>query len=224
MTRTAQTTIVFAFAIMNGFISPVQAGVVSFTTPGIAIQNVQLFTGSPVQVDASLTAIGSLTWTLDIDANGNTINSDSFVTAAFFGTLPTEFAVLGLAGVPFELRSLPTDQSVTTTNDGTLITVVSNFSITVPAAGAAFSTATPSEFISTIQGVPFSEFYFNSPAVTGILIGDNPLGIPPGTLVGASFDRTVSSVPEPSSAALLLLGAFGALGAECRRRHRCANA
>ena len=218
MTRTAQTIIAMTFALMSGFTSPVEAGLVSFTTSGIAIQNVQLFTGSPVQIDASLTAIGSLTWTLDIDANGNTINTDSFVTAAFFGTLPTEFAVLGLAGVPFELRSLPTDQTVTTTNDGALITVVSNFSITVPAAGAAFSTAAPSEFVSTIQGVPFSGFFFNSPAVTGIVIGDNPLGIPPGTLVGASFGRTVSSVPEPSSAALLLLGAVGALGATSRRR------
>ena len=217
MNRTTQTIVAVAFALACGFMSPVQAGMVSFTTPGIAIQNVQLFTGSPVQIDASLTAIGSLTWTLDVDANGNTINSDSFVTAAFFGTLPAEFAVLGLAGVPFELRSLPADQSVTTTNDGTLITVVSHFAITVPAAGAAFSTATPSEFVSSIQGVPFSAFYFNSPAVTGILIGDNPLGIPAGTLVGASFDRTVSSIPEPSSAALLLLGVVGALGVT--RRH-----
>jgi hypothetical protein len=209
MIRSGQKILVIAITVLIGFASPVQAGIVTFTTPGIAIQDVELFTGTPLQVDATLTAIGSLTWNLDIDANGNTINSDSSVIADFVGTLPAEFGKLGLAGVAFDLHSLLAGQSVTITNNGTLVTVNSNFGITVPAAGTTFYTVTPSEFITSILGVPFSTFHFTSPAVTGVYIGDNPLTIDPGTLVGASFDRTVSSVPEPSSAVLLVLGGVG---------------
>jgi hypothetical protein len=45
-----------------------------------------------------------------------------------------------------------------------------------------------------------------SPDPTVVFMGDNPFGIPVGTPVGDSFDRTVSSTPEPNSLLVLGLG------------------
>jgi hypothetical protein len=219
MFRTGKRVIAGAIAMLISLDNSAMANVLTFSTTGIAIQKVELFPGLPFQIDATLTGVGSLAWNLDVDANGNTINSDSSVFADFVGTLPAEFAVLGLAGASFDLHSLPSDQSVTTTNNGTVLTVNSKFEIDVPAAGAVFYTVTPSEFITAIAGVPFTTFHFTSPDVTGVYIGDNPLGILAGSLVGASFDRTVSSVPEPSTAILLVFGSIGALVSQWRRRH-----
>lgn len=81
-----------SFTFANGFID--------FTTPSIAIQQVDLFGGTPFHINATLSATGGINWHLDVDTNGNTINNDSSLTSLFTGVLPSEFSVLGLAQLP----------------------------------------------------------------------------------------------------------------------------
>jgi hypothetical protein len=115
------------------------AGLITFDTPSVAVQEVDLFGF----IHTPLVAVGSVTWNLDVDSNGNTINADSNISALFHGTLPGAFAPLGLAGLPFDLYSLPGGQTVTATNNGTLVTVNTTFGLTIPAAGTTLFTSVP---------------------------------------------------------------------------------
>lgn len=190
------------------------AGFVSFSVPSVAVQDVQLFPGTPIEVNATLTAVGTVDWNLDVDANGDTINSDSSITAIFHGFLPIEFGPL--AGLPFDLFSLPTGQTVTATNNGTVVTVDTTFGLSVPLAGLSFYTLLPSTFVTSVSGIPFTTYFATSPDLTTIYTtGD--------IAVGVSFNRTVSSVPEPSTITLAAIGLVSCAGAAWRKRRTLAE-
>ena len=197
------------------------AGMVAKTFQMRAIQQVNLF-----GVDATLVANGPVLFNFEVDANNNTIpGGNSFVDAFFTGILPSEFAAIGVGGAPFELFSLPGSQVLTASGNGTHVSLSTTFGLRVFAApgvvGANFYTSVPSLFESDVISLTnFSESVFGDPSrpndVTSVFIGDNLLGVPPGTQVGISFNRTVTTVPEPSS--MLVFGLLGLVG--CGRRSR----
>ncbi|MBS0265847.1 MAG: PEP-CTERM sorting domain-containing protein [Planctomycetes bacterium] len=205
-------------AILSSLLSTssVFAGIETFTIPSVAAQNVDLFG----IIHTPLVAVGTVKWTLDVDENGNSINSDSSIDAQFHGILPSAFASLGLAGLPFDLYSLPTGQSVTVTGNGTLVTVDTTFGLAIPAAGTTLYTNVPSEFVTSVSGIPFTSFFATSPDPVGIYMGDNPFGIPPGTLVGDSYGRTVYSTPEPGSLTLFALSLTSLVGIAWLRKRK----
>jgi len=170
-----------------------------------AVQQVNL-----LGVSASLVARGPATFTFDVDGNMNTIPGGlSTLDTLFSGFLPNEFSALGVNGAPFQLFSLD-PEVVTATNNGTRVRIDTTFGLRVFAApgvvGAEFFTRIPSVFeanVTSLRDLNGSVFQAsNRPNdVTEIFIGNSILpGLPPaGTLVGISFDRTVSVVPEPAS-------------------------
>ena len=197
------------------------AGFLEFDTPAVAVQQVNL-----LNVAATLTAVGNLHWKLDVDPTSHAILPDSTIDAFFQGQLPSEFGIFGLAGAPFNLFTLPDGQFIT--GDTSQVTVNTTFGIDLFGPGfillASFYTSDTSLFTSSVSGIPFTSFEFADPNrpndLTWIYIGANvlPFPISPGSLVGVSFDRTVSSVPEPSSLALAGLGSLGLLIGAFRRR------
>ncbi|MEO8269790.1 MAG: PEP-CTERM sorting domain-containing protein [Aureliella sp.] len=200
----------------------------------IVTHNVQLLATQQVNllgVDATLVGLGPATFTFDVDANNNTIpGGASTMDTLFFGSLPIEFATLGVAGAPFELYSID-PEVVTVTNNGTHLRVDTTFGFRVFAApgvvGADFYTSTPSVFETDIIGLQdFTGSVFQSPDrpndATDIFVGNSlpALNLPPsGSLVGFSFDRTVAAVPEPSS---FLLCSIALAGLSFSRRRRVA--
>jgi hypothetical protein len=183
--------------------SPAAAEIISFYTPATAVQQVNL-----LNIPATLNASGGIQWSLDLDANGNSIPGGASSLNAFFaGTLPSEFAALGVAGAPFHLFS-NSPQLINVTGNGTHVSVETTFGLQVFGPGgmvlANFYTQTPSNFSASVPGIPFSaDIVFQSPDrpqdPTPIYVGENVLELPPGMLVGVSFDRTVTTTPEPTS-------------------------
>lgn len=190
-----------------------------FTTPAEATQTLSL-PGLGVPLSFSLTGTGFVEWHLDVDGSGNSIGSGSFIVSDFQGTLPGSLGPLG--GTPFDLYSLNDgQQTVTSTGGGTVVTVTTNFELDVPAAGLQFYTTTPSVFATSVAGIPFQSFFARAPNFGSDKTDIYLQGVP--VPVGQSFDRTVSSVPEPSSLALLGLGGFGLAFNAYRRRRAVAN-
>ena len=227
MTRNLQNShLVLILACLLGISSTTttQADIVTHDVDSLAVQQVNLF-----GVDATLEARGIASYTFDVDANNNTIpGGNSTLSVLFEGLLPSEFAGLGLEGAEFDLFTTnPGAENLTVTGNGTQISLETTFGIRVYAGpgvvGANFFTSTPSLFEGSINGLQdFTGSVFGDPNrpldSTDIFIGDSlaGLGLPAsGTLVGSSFNRTVSAVPEPSS---LFLGAAFVVFAGCRRR------
>src|SRR5262245_11186180 len=75
MLRRSQVILAIVAVLSSISASSAVAGFVSFSVPSVAVQDVQLFPGSPVEINATLAAKGTVDWNLNIDANGNTINS-----------------------------------------------------------------------------------------------------------------------------------------------------
>lgn len=189
-----------------------------------ADQNVSL-----LGVDASLSATGMVHWVFDVDANGDSIPAGaSTVDAVFQGTLPAEFG--GLAGAAYDLFSIDGQETVTTSNNGTHVRALTNFGLKVYAAPnvvlAEFYTQTPSIFEADVIGLAnFNGSVFQDNLrpndLTQVFIGQNGLSIIPNTLAGASFNRTVTAVPEPSSLVFATCGGVLGLLMRHRRRQRC---
>jgi hypothetical protein len=205
----------------------VQADIVVHEQDMIARQNVNL-----LGIDAVLYSRGPATFTFDVDANNNTIpGGASNVETLFKGFLPVEFAPLGVAGAAFDL--FPNEPDVVeVTGDGTHVRIETTFGLRVYVApgvvGANFYTAIPSIFESDVVGIQdFTGAVFQDPDrpndVTEVFIGENIFGIAPGTLVGASFNRTVTAIPEPCSlaffASLTAVLAFVPIRSRTRRRN-----
>ena len=176
-------------------------------------------------VPETLVSSGVVKWTFDVDGNRNTVPGGvSSVDALFTGVLPTGFG--GLAGANFELFTLP-GGTVTASNSGTHVRASTNFGLRVFAAPnvvlANFFTTSPSLFESDVTSLTnFTGSVFQDPArpndITQVFIGANGLGVDVGSLVGISFDRTVTAVPEPSSLALCSIVALTLLGCCMQRK------
>lgn len=203
------------------------AAIVVHEVENLAVQDVNL-----LGINATLRAQGRGTYTFDVDSNNNTNpGGASTLDTDFRGILPAEFGDLG--GAPFQLFADPATAELTVTGDGTFLRLESTFSINVfadPAStivAASFFTTTPSIFESDIIGLQdFTGSVFRDPRIdtnpmadaVPVFIGDSIVpGLPPaGTLVGSSFNRKVSVVPEPSS--LLFAGLALGFGVSRRRR------
>lgn len=192
-----------------------------------AVQNVSL-----LGVNAVLVAEGDALFTFDVDGNNNTVagGGASTLSALFTGILPPEFAALGVAGAAFELFN-NTPDVVESTGNGTQVRVETTFGLRVYVApgvvGANFYTSVPSLFESGVVGLQdFTGSVFQDPArpadLTDIFVGANLLGLTPGSLVGVSFNRTVTAIPEPTALGLLaIVSGFPAFGVARRPRTRC---
>jgi hypothetical protein len=214
MNRTTTTRSQFVAAMAATaillFASSAKAAV-SFTTQATAVQQVNL-----LGIAATLVANGQIDWTFDLDSNGNTVGTASTINSHFAGILPAAFGPL--AGLPFDLFSND-PELVTVTGNGTHVSVDTTFGLIIPGV-AEFFTTVPSDFSAIVSGIPFGGgivFESLDPKrpndLTQVFIGANGLQfpnggpIPSGTLVGVSFDRTVTTTtPEPAS----LLGWLGA--------------
>jgi len=199
------------------------ADIVVHTQPMLAVQNVNL-----LGIEAVLTAGGEGTFTFEVDGNNNTIpGGASNLVALFYGFLPDEFEPLGVDGAPFELFNNPPDL-VQTTGNGTFVRVETTFGLRVFVApgvvGANFYTSVPSLFETDVVGLQdFTGSIFQDPDrpldFTEIFVEENLLGLSPGTLVGVSFNRTVTAIPEPGSLGFLCFVAGGFSLQVFRRRH-----
>jgi hypothetical protein len=205
-----------------GLVHHLQAGIIVTTVDMVARQQVNLF-----GVQDTLVSRGLITFTFDVDANNNTVvGGASSVAGTFTGTLPAGFSVLGLEDAPFELFTLP--GTLTATNNGTHVSALLNFGLRVYAAPnvvlANFYTSTPSLFESDVISLTnFTGSVFQDPVLrpndfTQVFIGDNLLNVPVDSLVGFSFDRTVTAVPEPSS--LMMCSLLGLALVVYKKRRR----
>lgn len=203
MRRNAAIRVLLGFFVgFLGLVNQLQAGIIVTTVDMVARQQVNLF-----GVQDTLVSRGLITFTFDVDANNNTVGGASSVAGTFAGTLPAGFGALGIAGAPFELFTLP--GTLTASNNGTHVRALLNFGLRVYGGPnlviANFYTATPSLFESDVTSLTnFTGSVFQDPVLrpndfTQVFIGDNLLNVPVDTLVGVSFDRTVTAVPEPSS-------------------------
>ncbi len=212
-------TIVAALIALCSSVSSLEGASITTTAQMEAKQQVSLF-GAPA---VTLVARGPVKFTFDVDGSGNTIpGGTSTLDAMFSGTLPSELGP-PLAGLSFDLFSV--DTSSLTTVDGNFVRAELTFGLTIYAApgivAANFYTLTPSIFQSSVisltdlTGAVFQDP--NRPSdPTAIYIGQNGLGVSEGTLVGVSFDRTVSTVPEPST--LVICSLVSVLGMTRWRR------
>ena len=210
--------------VSSCLMATLQAEIIVTNVQMVAVQRVNL-----LGVNASLVASGPATFTFDVDANMNTIPGGvSTIDTLFSGFLPVEFTPLGVNGAPFQLFSL-NPEVLTATNNGTRVRIDTTFGLRVFAApgvvGAEFFTRIPSVFesnVTSLRDLNGSVFQAsNRPNdITEIFIGNSILpGLPPsGTLVGVSFDRTVTAVPEPTSLLLCSLIGFACVPLAYKRK------
>ena len=200
--------------VSSCLVSTLQAAIIVTNVQMLAVQQVNL-----LGVSASLVASGPATFTFDVDGNMNTIPGGvSTIDTLFSGFLPVEFKPLGVYDAPFQLFSL-NPEVLTVTNGGTHVRIDTTFGLRVFAGpglvGAEFFTKIPSVFeanVTSLRVLNGSVFQAsNRPNdITEIFIGNSILpGLPPaGSLVGISFDRTVTAVPEPTSILLWAMIGF----------------
>ncbi len=214
---------VAAFAILaqsQAHAEPIVAGVTNF--PIAAIQDVELLPGTPFNPNnfaitiTDLTAIGS--FSIDRAAQvGSTINYsgiDAYFTAASSPIGPFELGAgptIGIGGFSGSIANVvqnPLDPGFSTGQpssfaSGDLLADVSQFGLRV--GGQLLFTKDAVTFTGPLDGLPPSlgttlvssdrvAVYWTNPADSSDL------------LVGYSFDRRLTSIPEPSSLMLLALG------------------
>ncbi len=219
MHRLPQLFTTLAFFAVLALANSANAGTIVSTHDMVARQQVNL-----LGIDAVLVARGPVTFTFDVDVDGNTVpGGGSNMSSLFKGFLPDEFAPLRVNGFAFDLYSLD-PAIVVASNNGTHVSAATKFGLRVFAAPgvalAEFFTTTNSIFASDVPSLlDFSGAVFrdDNPLgdITGIFIGPNFIGVPENAPVGVSFNRTVTPVPEPST---LLIGLVAA--ATCVRRRR----
>ena len=203
-----------------------------------AIQDITLLPGTPFNPTSSpividdLFGIGPLTIFRDAQV-GSTITF-SMLDGRFFGSHPALGSyVFGrvepltpatYSGQIVNVVQDPTDPGFATGQPSSFVSGDitwggANFGfefLTGPAAGIRLYTdpAVPFSFSSTYDGLPPSAGTVNAnsgPDVLNVLFN--------GQVVALTSDRRVESIPEPSSIALLVMGAVGGLGF-CWRRKR----
>lgn len=212
--------------VLIGCQASIQAGMVVTTLDMVAKQKISLFGGT----GTILVATGPVTFTFDVDSNGNTISGGaSRVDAKFTGVFGSEWAFLGLNGLSFDLFSLdvPSVPNTLTATNGNFVSAHVNFGLNIYAAPgvvlANFYTKTPSLFESQVNSLTdFGGAVLQAPNrpndFTELYVGKNLLGLTEDTVVGTSFDRTVAPVPEPASVAMWGIGVVGAVIARRRRQ------
>jgi len=201
-----------SFFGLFGLATNVNGAVIVTSVNMVARQQVNL-----LGVIETLIADGVGNFTFEVDANNNTLAGGcvSEFNSLFRGFLPGGFG--GLAGARFDLFSLP-GATVTASGNGTHVRNVTNFGMRVFAPDntvlANFFTSTPSLFesnvisLTDIAGSVFQDA-LRPNDITQVFVGQNGLGQIEGALVGFSFDRTVTAVPEPSSLVVCILGGLG---------------
>jgi len=194
---------------------------INFDTQSTAVQTI---TSDLVGGSIVLSAAGTQHFTVDLDAGTANVTSD------FKGT----DLVTPLGTFSYDLYNTATVGTAVDNGDGTYtISYLLLFELKVTSGaldGVVFETLSDSLFESTVSSIPFPDgTVFGDPArpddETTIFLKTDPngalagLGINVGDPVGTSSNRVVTAltvVPEPSSLALLGLGAL-ALGGIARR-------
>lgn len=211
-----------------------RGAVVEQTIGAIAIQDVNL-----LGIDATLVHPGFFEFRIDIGTDGNSSSGGgtSATTGFFQGFLPDEFTPLGISGFPFDVGndtsifSIP-DETTTVTDGGMTVAVSSHFWLQVfdPTRTTVlatfhtdFANGGPGLFqaVNTEVPIPIGTLFEdpNRPNdVLQIVAGPNQIGINEGEIVGTSFNRTIVTVPEPSS--LFVLFAMTSSLALFRKRTR----
>jgi len=204
--RFALTTVGFLTLLSGlGLCRETRAGLYVFDTVSTADQMIS----SPLLGTFALDASGPQTFTID------TTNGTANVTSAFQGSdlpdpfLPGQYDTYNLYNIPAY-----TTGTVTTTPSGYNISFSLLFELDVTSGslnGLSLVTMQYATFAaSDVPTLPFpigTAFSDPSgPAPVNIYVKDDFGPFPAGTLVGTSFDRVVTVVPEPSGIVLLGIG------------------
>jgi hypothetical protein len=208
------------------------AGSVQQKTDAEAVQMVNL-----LGISAQLVGRGFVDFDFDLGPDGTTATGggNSSILGFFQGFVPDEFAPLGINGLPFDLSNDETvfpigPEKVEVLSTGT-VNLVSQFGIQIfdPSRSvvlASLYTLEAGLFQSVDAGIPVpNRTVFEDPNrpddVLVVVAGENGLGIPIGEPVGLSFNRTVTTVPEPSSTAIFAVGSLCLAAGAGLRRKRC---
>jgi hypothetical protein len=236
--------VLLAFGLLGLFAAtPVRAEPIvpgSITVSVFNQQSIELFAGTPFNpgteaITITVLASGSLTVNYSAQV-GNVINID--VSSHLSGVFPSP-----LPPIPFELFAGTPDLSpslgvisnvVQDPNDpgfatGAASSFVSGDSSTIaffkqvlPDGTTIYSDPDPAAiFTASLTGLPYPPgTTFVSPERLNLYLQVGP-GFDPtrDPIIGQSFNRFLVVVPEPSSAAMLLIG-MGALAGGIRRSHR----
>jgi hypothetical protein len=212
--------------------APIVAG--EDTVIGIALQSVVLYPGTPFNFGTSpftvqLSATGSFT-TIRETQVGTSINISN-ILADFKGTLPAPLPALSFdlesgtpelnptAGTITNVVQNPADPGFASGNRSSFVSgdfsVDAYFKLVVAGVGTLYSDpSNGAVFTTPITGLPYPVgTVFPSPAAVNIYfeLGTSP---DPSTdpVIGQSFDRTVTVVPEPATLTSLAVGAMTIIG------------
>lgn len=230
------------FSVGVAHAAPIIAGVDN--NPSIAVQNIDLFPGTPFNptgstITITLSARGSFTQTRDAQT-GNTINWG--LSADFKGTLPAPLPaipfdiVAGSLGLPASTGTIdnvvqnPLDPGFGTGQPSSFVTgdvTVNTFFALVAAGGAVVLYSDPADaavFTGVQHGLPGRPGdVFSSPDRVNIYLETGPgFDTSRDLLIGQSFNRTVTITPEPSTLALAFSAAaiFGVVALRRRAANR----